>query len=141
MKKTILSIAIVGLMGVASTSWSYTNPTAGLEDLVQTDGTKSEEVAMPVIANNPEVTKSLTEFKALLEQYGPALKAQDQAKSQEFGTKMQTWSQGVATWMPKLSPEEQQKVGTYIQSLVQKYMPQPAAPAAAPAAPASDTPK
>lgn len=134
MKKTILSIAIIGLMGAASTSWSYTSPVTGLQDLVQTDGTKSADVAMPVIAN-PEVTKSLTEFKALVEEYGPALKAQDSAKSAEFGAKVQTWSQGVAVWMPKLTPEEQQKVGAYIQSLAQKHMPQPEAPAAAPSAP------
>lgn len=133
MKKTILSIAIIGLMGAASTSWSYTNPTTGLEDLVQTGGTKSDDVAMPVMSN-PEVTKSLTEFKALVEEYGPSLKAQDSAKSAEFGAKVQTWSQGVAVWMPKLTPEEQQKVGAYIQSLAQKHMPQPAAPAAAPTA-------
>ncbi|PSK89038.1 hypothetical protein [Taibaiella chishuiensis] len=139
MKKTILSIAIIGLMGAAAPAWSYTNPTPGMEALEQAAAAQSnDEVTMPVIANSPEATKGLKEFKALMEEYGPALKAQDPAKSAEFGEKMQTWAQGVAVWMPKLAEGDQQKVRTFMQGMVQKYMPQqPAAPAtAAPAEPA-----
>ena len=134
MKKTILSIAIVGLMATASTSWAYANPTAGPEDLVQTDAAKSND-AIPVVAN-ADATKSLTEFKALVEKYGPGLASKDTALTAEFGNKIQVWAQSVPGWMAKLTPEEQQKVGAYMQGLMQKYMPQPAAPAAAPAAPA-----
>lgn len=142
MNKTILSIAIAALMGATAPAWSHTNPTTGMEDLVQADAAKSDDVVMPVIANNPDATKGLKEFKALMEEYGPALKAQDAAKSAEFGEKMQTWAQAVSVWMPKLAEADQQKVRTYMQSLVQKYMPQqPAAPAsAAPAEQPAPTP-
>lgn len=77
-----------------------------------------------------DANKEVTELVSLLKEYAPAIRANDTVKLMEFGTKMQTWQQ-TATGLSQLSPEEQGKFQTYMQSVGTILNPQGAtAPAA-----------
>lgn len=122
MKRLMMGFAIAGLVGFASVSMANDN---SFEEAFFQDKSKDDT---PVFST-PEANKGVAEFKTLMDEYGPFLAKNDSAKTMEFGQKMQTWSTGVQTWMAKLSPEEQQKLGTYLEAYSRKYMPsEPTAP-------------
>jgi hypothetical protein len=125
MKRIMFGLAITGLMGIAAVSNAGTGAYDATAYVNAGDSTKAKEET-PVFSS-PEANKGVAEFKKIMETYGPLLAKNDTTAIKEFGTKMQEWSAGVQTWITNLSPEEQQKIGTYLEAISKKYVPEEAA--------------
>lgn len=123
MKKMMLSLMAVGML-------AFTANTAQAQEVVppQQDATLQEnkEVALPEQPKfaNEDANKGLTQFTDLVKEYGPAVKASDATKSQEFGTKVNEWQQGAVAWISTLSAEEQTKLQAYMQQVGETLRPQ-----------------
>jgi len=127
----MMSVAIAAMCITTTTVMANTNT----ENLFQ-DQAKAAKLETPKFST-AEANKAVGEFKKLMDEYGPSLAKNDPAKSAEFGEKIQAWSVNAKESMAKLSPEEQQKLGVFLDAYAQQY----AAPSEAPAttAPASIT--
>ena len=127
-----MSVAIAAMCITTTAVMANTNT----ETLFQ-DQAKAAKLETPKFSTD-EANKAVGEFTKLMDEYGPSLAKNDAAKSAEFGEKIQAWSVNVQEWMAKLSPEEQQKLGTFLDAYAQQYVPAQAPPPAT-TAPASVT--
>lgn len=130
MKKTILSVAALGLFAATIVSCDSTKKTDATSDTskveASADTTKKEEVAATTKADVPtfssdEVNKGLAEFAALKDQYIAALKSKNSTEIQALSTKYSTWAQSAATWASKLKPDEVQKYSDYMTKVSKEW--------------------
>lgn len=133
MKKLILGI---GLLSIAT--WGGQSAFAQNEKAVAaTQQVSADEFPTPPKFESEKANEGLAEFAAIIKEYAPAIRTNDMTKMEEFGTKVQSWQQNVASWAAELSQEEQAEMQVYMQQLGQVLQPAPAAvdPGAPPAPP------
>lgn len=132
MKKTILSVAAIGLFAATLVSCDSTKKAKDstdstkveASDSTKKDSTKVEETATKSDAptfSSDEVNKGLAEYSKLKDEYIAALKSKNATEIQALGTKYATWAQNSATWASKLKPDEVQKYSDYMTKLSQEW--------------------
>ncbi|WP_231427077.1 hypothetical protein [Pedobacter sp. Leaf250] len=130
MRKTILSIAAVGIFAATLVSCDNTKTkttTSSDTTVVSGDTTvkttsKTEEVKSDVPTfSSDEVNKGLAEYAKLKDEYIAALKSKNQTEIQALSTKYSTWAQTASTWASKLKPDEVQKYSDYMTKLSQEW--------------------
>ncbi|TCD07062.1 hypothetical protein EZ449_14825 [Pedobacter frigidisoli] len=117
MKKTILSVAAIGLLAVTLVSCDSTKKSETKTDSVISKGdttvttTKTETTtttSAPTFSSD-EVNKGLAEYAKLKDEYVAALKSKNEAEIQALSAKYSTWATGASAWASKLKPDEVQK--------------------------------
>src|SRR5690606_34728108 len=118
MKRIFLGLGIVAMSAVVPAS-------ANAQDLKkpQSETTQSSEIPDPPKFANEEANKGMQEFVSLARTYAPAFKTMDTAKLQEFAVKVQTWQQGLMTWVNSLTPEEQTSFQQYMEDVSKRLQP------------------
>ncbi|MBC6109604.1 hypothetical protein ACFOG5_21895 [Pedobacter fastidiosus] len=133
MKKTILSVAAIGLFAATLASCNSTKKAEGSKDssaVEVTDSTKKDSTTVvektttksdaPTFSSD-EVNKGLAEYAKLKDEYIAALKSKNATEIQALGTKYATWAQSSSTWASKLKPDEVQKYSDYMTKLSQEW--------------------
>src|SRR5690606_3786362 len=116
MKKMMLSLMATGILALGASSVQAQEVVPPQQEA---ELQENREVMMPEQPKfaNEEANKGLSEFTNLVKEYGPAVKANDVAKSQEFSSKVNEWQQGAVAWISSLSAEEQTKLQEYMQKV------------------------
>jgi len=129
MKKTILSVAAVGLLAATLLSCENTTKTTKSSDttIVSGDTTikttvKTEQVKSDVPSfSSDEVNKGLAEYAKLKDEYLAALKSKNETQVKALTTKYSTWAQTASTWATKLKPDEVQKYTDYMTKVSKEW--------------------
>lgn len=122
MKKVMFSLMAAGILAFGAN-------TVQAQEVVppQQEATlqENQEVTMPEQPKfaNEDANKGLSEFTDLVKEYGPAVKANDMEKAQEFSNKVGEWQQGAAAWISTLSADEQTKLQEYMQKVGETLKP------------------
>ena len=77
----------------------------------------SLNIPAPPKFSSEDANKGVADFILIMKQYMPALQKGDSTHVKEFESKIQNWSVGATSWAPKLSSDEQAKMGEYFKTV------------------------